>query len=65
MKYKKIEIQPGDLLFQDTGDSELSLAIKRVTPPYKSLHFDHVGIVIIEHSSGDLKIAEALPEGIC
>ena len=56
---KKIELQEGDLLFQDLDSSPLCDAIELVTPGYKDANFSHIGLVVLDNDT--LKILEAIP----
>lgn len=54
----------GDILFQDSSNSELSEAIKEVTHENSALNFSHVGILFIDNKK-DKYVIEAISEGVC
>ena len=56
---QKIELQEGDLLFQDLDSSPLCDAIELVTPGYKDANFSHIGLVVLDNDT--LKVLEAIP----
>jgi hypothetical protein len=62
-KVNSIELQQGDLLFQDLDRGPLSDAIERVTTGYGGADFSHVGILALD-DNGDFVIIEAVKSGV-
>ncbi|WP_256935131.1 YiiX/YebB-like N1pC/P60 family cysteine hydrolase [Olleya sp. HaHaR_3_96] len=58
------QLEPGDLLFQNTGTSDISKAIKDVTATSFSKNYSHVGIAM--QKDNQWFVVEAFPkEGVC
>ncbi|MCX7954777.1 MAG: YiiX/YebB-like N1pC/P60 family cysteine hydrolase [Bacteroidales bacterium] len=51
-----------DLIFLEAGNDSFSLAIKSVTPSYKGISFNHVGVII--EQSDSLFVLEATFNGV-
>ncbi len=62
-KVNSLELQQGDLLFQDLDRGPLCDAIERVTTGYRGMDFSHVGIVARD-DNGDLFVIEAVRAGV-
>jgi hypothetical protein len=59
-----IALRTGDLLFCNSTSGELSKAIDQATQTAKATHFDHVGIVEIQHDT--VWVLHAAPKkGVC
>lgn len=52
-------LRTGDLIFEIASDSEMSSAIADATAHSDSLKFSHVGIILIDESTGALSVIEA------
>jgi hypothetical protein len=63
-KKESFALQQGDLLFQNTGTSEVDKAIKDVTATSAAKNYTHVGMAM--QNNGDWFVLEAIPkEGVC
>jgi hypothetical protein len=62
-KVNSLELQQGDLLFQDLDRGPLCDAIERVTTGYRGMDFSHVGIVALD-DNGALVVIEARQAGV-
>ena len=61
---KEFKLKQGDLLFQNSGRSEIATAIKDVTATSFSKNYSHVGMAI--QKNGKWFVLEAIPkEGVC
>ena len=61
---KEFKLKQGDLLFQNSGRSEIATAIKDVTGTSFSKNYSHVGMAI--QKNGLWFVLEAIPkEGVC
>jgi len=56
-------LQPGDLLFQDSDCGPFCTSIEKVTFGYKGSKFSHIGMVINDNQE-DIKIIEAVTAGV-
>ena len=69
-----LQLQEGDILFQDLDSSPLCDAIELVTPGYKNANFSHVGVIVEIRDSNNingnynfkesLKVLEAIPDKV-
>lgn len=57
------ELEPGDLLFQDSDCGPMCEAIEKVTTGYKGANFTHVGIAA-KNADGDIVVIEAVSAGV-
>ena len=61
---KEFKLKQGDLLFQNSGRSEIATAIKDVTATSFSKNYSHVGMAI--QKNGKWFVLEAIPKkGVC
>jgi len=56
-------LQPGDLLFQDSDCGPFCTSIEKVTFGYKGSKFSHIGMVVNDNQD-DIKIIEAVTAGV-
>lgn len=57
------KIETGDLLFQEITKDDIDEAVKKVTPSYKGIGYNHVGIAY-RTTENQLHVIEAVPKGV-
>ncbi|MBT4737932.1 MAG: hypothetical protein HOO15_01800 [Flavobacteriales bacterium] len=55
----KLQLEVGDILFQDLDSSPLCDAIELVTPGYNGANFSHIGLIVSDNDT--LKVLESIP----
>lgn len=62
---QEFNLKNGDLIFQESGGSDLNAAIKDVTSGIDGYNFTHVGIVWVDADSDSVFVIEATHPQVC